>query len=163
MWVVRLSRYFREELKQRIRGKASANAQPTPRPQGVLFSGYPERNFGLIFKGKENGFQDIISLIQVLPGSLTVKSSVWNVGDPSLIPGSGRSPEEGKGYALQYSGLENSMDCIVHWVTKHWTRLSDFHLWFLWVWFSFVWMQIKMTWKHYKHFCNLHFPLFLTR
>ena len=41
-----------------------------------------------------------------------------------MIPGSGRSPEEGKGYALQYSGLENSMDCIVHWVSKSLTKLS---------------------------------------
>ena len=35
--------------------------------------------------------------------------------------------EKGKGYPLQYSGLENSMDCIVHGVAKSWTRLSDFH------------------------------------
>ena len=39
----------------------------------------------------------------------------------------GRSPGEGKGYPLQYSGLENSKDCIVHGVTKSWTQLSDFH------------------------------------
>ena len=31
-------------------------------------------------------------------------------------------------YSLQYSGLENSMDCIVHGVAKSWTRLSDFHI-----------------------------------
>ena len=37
-----------------------------------------------------------------------------SVGDPSLIPGLGRSPGEGKGYLLQYSGLENSMHCILH-------------------------------------------------
>ena len=36
------------------------------------------------------------------------------------------SPGEGKGYTLQYSGLENPMDCIVHEVAKSWTRLSDF-------------------------------------
>ena len=35
-------------------------------------------------------------------------------------------PGEGKGCPLQYSGLENSMDCIVHGITKSWTRLSDF-------------------------------------
>ena len=34
---------------------------------------------------------------------------------------------EGKGYSLQYSGLKNSMDCIVHGITKSQTRLSDFH------------------------------------
>ena len=39
----------------------------------------------------------------------------------------GRSPGEGKGYPLQCSGLENSMDCIVHRVAKGQTRLSDFH------------------------------------
>ena len=43
------------------------------------------------------------------------------------IPGLGRSPGEGKGYPLQYSGLENSMDCVVHGVAKSWTRLSGFH------------------------------------
>ena len=41
-------------------------------------------------------------------------------------PGLGRSPWEGKGYPLQYSGLENSMGCIVHGDTKSQTRLSDF-------------------------------------
>ena len=49
-----------------------------------------------------------------------------NAGDLDSIPGLGRSPE-GKGYPLQYSGLENSMDCIVHGVTNNQTRLSDFH------------------------------------
>ena len=44
-----------------------------------------------------------------------------------LIPGSGRSPGVGNDNLLQYSGLENSMDCIVHGVAKSWTRLSDFH------------------------------------
>ena len=39
-------------------------------------------------------------------------------------------PGVGKGYPLQYSGLENSMDCIVHGVAKSWTRLSDFHSFF---------------------------------
>ena len=55
------------------------------------------------------------------------KESACNVGDLGLIPGLGRSPGEGKGYALQYSGLENSMDCIVQEVEKSWTRLCDFH------------------------------------
>ena len=44
-----------------------------------------------------------------------------------LSPGLGRSPGEGKGYPLQYSGLENSMDCIVHGVAKSWTQLSGLH------------------------------------
>ena len=55
------------------------------------------------------------------------KASTCNAGDLGSIPGLGRSPGEGKGYPLQYSGLENSMDSIVHGVTKSQTRLSDFH------------------------------------
>ena len=47
-----------------------------------------------------------------------------NAGDPSLIPGSGRSPGEGIGYPLQYSGLENSMDCIVFEVAKSQIQLT---------------------------------------
>ena len=47
-----------------------------------------------------------------------VKESTCNVGDLGSIPGLGRSPGEGKGYPLQYSGLENSMDCIVLGVDK---------------------------------------------
>ena len=54
------------------------------------------------------------------------KESASNVGDWGLIPGLGRFPGEGKGYPLQYSGLENSMDCIVQGATKSQTRLSDF-------------------------------------
>ena len=42
----------------------------------------------------------------------------------------GRSPGEGEVYPLQYSGLEKSKDCTVHWVAKSWTRLSDFHFHF---------------------------------
>ena len=42
------------------------------------------------------------------------KESTCNARDMGLIPGLGRSPGEGKGYLLQYSGLENSRDCIVH-------------------------------------------------
>ena len=56
------------------------------------------------------------------------KESACNVGDLSSIPGLGRLPGEGKGYALQYSGLENSMDCIVRGVAKSQTRQRDFHL-----------------------------------
>ena len=55
------------------------------------------------------------------------KESACNAGDLGLISELGRSPGEGKGYALQYSGLENSMDCTVHGVTDSRTRLSDFH------------------------------------
>ena len=46
------------------------------------------------------------------------KESACDVGDLGPIPGLGRSPGEGKDYPLLYSGLENSMDCIVHGVAK---------------------------------------------
>ena len=57
------------------------------------------------------------------------KESASNVGDLGSIPGLERYPGEEKGYPLQYSGLENSMDYIVHGITKSWTWLSnsDFH------------------------------------
>ena len=55
------------------------------------------------------------------------KESACNAGDLDSIPGLGRSPGEGKHYPLQYSGLENSKDCIVHGVAKSRTRLSGFH------------------------------------
>ena len=70
-----------------------------------------------VHTGQSLGFSD----------SLVGKVSARNSGDSGLIPGLGRSPVEGKGYPLQYSGLENSMDCIVHGVAKSQTRLSDFH------------------------------------
>ena len=56
------------------------------------------------------------------------KESACNAGDLGSIPGLGRPPGEGKGYPLQYSGLENSKDCIVHGVAKSQTSLSDLHL-----------------------------------
>ena len=61
------------------------------------------------------------------PCCSTGKESACNAGDLGLIPGLGRFPGEGKGYPLQYSGLENSMECIVLGVAKSQTRLRDFH------------------------------------
>ena len=55
------------------------------------------------------------------------KESACSVGDLGSIPRLGRSPGEGKGYPLQDSSLENSMDYTVHGVTKSQTQLSDFH------------------------------------
>ena len=64
-------------------------------------------------------------------GGSAVKKSACNAGDLGSIPGLGRSPGERNGYPLQYSGLENSMDSIVHGVTLYGvtesTQLSDFH------------------------------------
>ena len=61
------------------------------------------------------------------PCGSTGKESACNVGDLGLVSQMERYPGEGKGYSLQYSGLENSMDCIVHGVAKSRTRLSNFH------------------------------------
>ena len=55
------------------------------------------------------------------------KESACNPRHLGSIPGLGRSPGEGYGYPLQYSGLENSMGCMVRKVTKSLTQLSDFH------------------------------------
>ena len=51
------------------------------------------------------------------------KESACNAGDTGLIPGLGG---EGKGQPRQFSGLENSMDCILHGVAKSQTQMSDF-------------------------------------
>ena len=61
------------------------------------------------------------------PGGSDSKESACNAGDLGSIPGLGRSPGEGKSYPLQYSGLENSMDCIILGVAKSQTQLNDFH------------------------------------
>ena len=50
---------------------------------------------------------------------------------PGFDPWVGQYSGEGNGYLLQYSGLENSMNCIVHGVIKSGTRLSDFHIVFV--------------------------------
>ena len=61
------------------------------------------------------------------PGGSDSKESACNAGDQGYIPELGRSPGEKNSYPLQYSGLENSMDYIVHEVEKSWTVPSDFH------------------------------------
>ena len=61
------------------------------------------------------------------PCGSTGEESACKMGDLGSSPGLVRAPGEGKGYPLQYSGLENSMDSMVHGVAKSQTRLSDFH------------------------------------
>ena len=70
------------------------------------------------------------SSILGLPCGSAGKESACIAGDLGSIPGLGRCPGEGKGYPLQYSGLDNSMDCIVHGVAKSRTWLSDPHFHF---------------------------------
>ena len=62
----------------------------------------------------------------LVPGGSAGKESPCNAGDLGSIPGWEDYTGEGNGYPLQYSGLENSMDCIIHEVAKGRTRLSDF-------------------------------------
>ena len=67
------------------------------------------------------------SLEEGFPGSSADKESACDAGDLGSVLGLGRSPGERKGCPLQYSGLENSMGCIIHGVAKSQTRLSNFH------------------------------------
>ena len=64
-------------------------------------------------------------------GSSAGKESACNAGDPGSIPGLGRSAGEGNSFPLQYSDLENSMDCIVQGVAKSQTKLSNFRFRYL--------------------------------
>ena len=90
------------------------------------------RGLCLGWRTQMGGFNDISPYKNLLSCTFALwlpsagKESACNVGDLGSIPGLGRSPGEGKGYPLQYSGLENSMDCIVHGVAKSRTWLSDF-------------------------------------
>ena len=67
---------------------------------------------------KEKLFYICVCLYTGFPDSSVGKESACNTGDLGSIPGLGISPREGKDYPLQYSGLENSMHCKVHGVTK---------------------------------------------
>ena len=61
-----------------------------------------------------------------MAGGSAGKESSCNAGDLGSVPGLERSTGEGNSYPLQYSGLENSTDCIIHGVTKSQTQLSGF-------------------------------------
>ena len=73
------------------------------------------------------------------PGGSAGKESTCNVGHLGSTPWLGRSPGEGNRYPLQNSGLENSIDCIVHGVSMSRTWLSDFHFHL-----SSSWILIKL-------------------
>ena len=77
-----------------------------------------------------NEIISVYTLILGFPGGSDGKEPACDAGDLDSIPGSGRFPEEGKGYPLQYSCLENSMDtgtwaATVHRIPKSQTGLSD--------------------------------------
>ena len=71
---------------------------------------------------------DTAEAVSGFPGGSAVKNPPTNAGDLGLIPGLGRSPGEGKCYPLQYSGLENFMDCIVHGGSKESDRTEQLTL-----------------------------------
>ena len=71
--------------------------------------------------GRESKKEEI-RVYMGFPGGSAGKESACNGGDLGLIPGLGRAPREGKDYPLQYSCMENSMNCIVHGVTKSQTH-----------------------------------------
>ena len=86
------------------------------------------------------------------PGKL-VKESACSAGDLGSIPGLGRSSGEGNDNPLQYSGLENSMDCIVQGVAKSQTWLSDFD--FPSIISGHGCSTTKRPWKHVIKIANL--------
>ena len=95
------------------------------------------------------------------PHSLVGEESTCNVRDPGSIPGLGRSPGEGLGYPLQYSGLDNSMDFLVHGVAKSWTRLSNCHVHEdlgLFVFLSFAILFLKLDFSLLKQKLLPAFP-----
>ena len=83
------------------------------------------------------------------PCGSTGKESACNTGDLGSIPGLGRSPGEENSYPLQYSGLEDSMDCVVHGVAKSQTRLSDFY-------FHFILQMMKQQFQEVKQNAQSH-------
>ena len=65
-------------------------------------------------KIQESGLPEVVTLLCTSASVMAQLVKNLQCGGPGL----GRSPGEGKGYPLQYSGLENSMDCIIHGVAK---------------------------------------------
>ena len=102
------------------------------------------------------------------PGDSTGKESTCNVGNLGSVPGLGRSPGEGNSYPLQYSDVENSMNCIVRGVTKSWTELSNFHFHYHShhavhniPWFIHFTVGILCFLTYFIHFATPSPPLFL--
>ena len=71
-------------------------------------------------------YTEILTFYMGFPCGSAGKESTCDSGDLGSILGLGISPGEGNGHPCQYSGLENSMDCIVHGFSKSWTQLNDF-------------------------------------
>ena len=93
----------------------------------IFYGGFPDSSVGE--ECRRSQFDSWVGMIcwrdrlptpvlLVFPCGSAGKDFYWYMGYLSSVPGLGRSSGEGKGYPLQYSGLENSMDCIVHEVSK---------------------------------------------
>ena len=83
------------------------------------------------FLGWENALDRLPTpVFLVFPCGSAGEEAACSVGDLGLIPRWGISPGEGKGYPLQYSGLENPMISTVHGIANSRTRLGDFHFLF---------------------------------
>ena len=91
-------------------------SEPPGKPTLTLFKGYLLLT---VFKGYLLQYF-WASLVAQLVKNLPTMRVTW-------VLGLGRSPGERKGYPLQYSGLEISMDCTVHGIAKSRTQLSNFH------------------------------------
>ena len=97
------------------------------------------------------------------PSGSAGKESTCNAGDLASIPGLGRSPWERNSYPLQYSGLENSTDCIVHGVAKSRARLSNYSFAHF-ILFLFRWeLQFRKVKRHLKRKNSLHGDNFIAR
>ena len=108
------------------------------------------------FSHKRREIRHVLLGWEGFPCGSAGRESTSNAGDLGSIPGLGRSPGEGKGYPLQYSGLENSINCTVHGAAKSQTRLSDFHVTSL-GWDTLltktkaVWFQGRSPWQRSPH------------
>jgi len=99
------------------------------RQSSVLSDSTVQQKYSASHVSNERSNSNFLVIVLGFPGGS--EESACNVGEVGSIPGLGRSPGGGNGYPLQYSGLKNSIDCIVHEVTKSWTRLSNFHFHFI--------------------------------
>ena len=92
------------------------------------------------------------------------KESACNAGDLGFIPGLGRSTGERKGYPFHCSGLENSVDCIVHGITKSRTWLSIFHFHFfpeVVEWLDHMVIIFLICWRSFILFSIMAVPIFI--
>ena len=123
-----------EQGLQEVGGSLSFLIMPeSPSPllgRDILNKGFPDSSVGIEstcnagdWVGKIPWRRDRLSIPVFLgfPDGSAGNEATCNAVYLGLIPWLGRSPGEGSSYPLQYSGLENSMNCIVHGVTKSWT------------------------------------------